>query len=233
MDTNKVFKMKKILVLVMSHETNDETFKTYKKVWEQKISYIRDKYPIDILFLYADNNIETEYVVVENSLISKCEENYWSALLKKVLSGFKVFNDGNYDLVFKTNLSTIINFDVFYDYCQSVNLDGFIYQGNIGTYLDYKFCSGAGMLLNKKSVELILNNIDKIDETWTDDIFIGYILNKVNNIEPTLGGFNRFDILSDIPLNENIKKYTHVRIKIRKDNKDIYYTNKVFDLIYG
>ena len=224
--------MNRILVLVMSHKTNDEIFKTFKKIWDQKIESIKNKFFVDILFLYSDNTINEEFIVVGNELTSKCEENYWQSLLTKTINGFNYFNENDYDLVFKTNLSTIINFDKFYSYCNSLNCDDFIYEGSVGNYLDYQFCSGAGMLLNKKTVNIVLDNIDKIDDSWTDDIFIGHILNRLNNIKPNTNALNRFDIISDIDLSD-IKNYTHIRIKIRENEKDIYYANKVFNLIYG
>jgi hypothetical protein len=133
----------------MSHY-GDEIFDNYKHIWDIKISLIKEKYPIDVLFLYSDDKIENDYIVVGNKLISKCIENYWTALLTKVMNGFDYFKNNNYDLVFKTNLSTIINFDKFYEYCSSINTDEIIYQGVTGSYLDYVFCSGAGMLLNQK-----------------------------------------------------------------------------------
>jgi hypothetical protein len=224
--------MNKILVLVMAHNQSDEVFKNYKRVWDLKIDNVRNRLPIDIIFLYADENITEEYKLIGNHLTTKHEENYWSALLHKVISGFKYFSKSDYDLVFKTNLSTLINFDKFYEYCRGLNVDNFIYQGFIGEYDGYKFCSGAGMLLNKRSVDLVLDNLNLVNEKWTDDIFIGFVLNKLNNIMPEYAGLNRLDITQDTRLPDNLKTYTHIRIKIRRDDKDILYTNKVFNLIY-
>lgn len=216
----------------MAHH-EDDVFKNYKLIWDKILDKIKDKYPIDVLFMYCDEKIEDEYIIKDNNLISKCKENYWQALLKKVISGFKHFQKNDYDLIFKTNLSTIVNFDKFYEFCVKIDTENIIYQGFIGSYEKYLFCSGAGMLLNKKSVEIVLNNLDKIDDTWTDDIFIGYILNNLNNIQPSMGGLNRLDILKDMVINDDIKNYTHIRIKIRQENKDIHYTNKVFEILYG
>ena len=216
----------------MSHNDGSDVFNNYKKIWDQKIELIKNCLPIDVLFLYSDENIQSEYILSGDNLISKCQENYWSALLTKTINGFRYFKDSNYDLVFKTNLSTIVNFDKFYQYCSSLNCDGFIYEGKIGNHLDYSFCSGAGMLLNKNTVQIVLDNSDKINPSWTDDIFIGFILDKLNNIIPKDAGLTRFDILNDVNLTNDIKEYTHIRVKIRNNNKDIVYTNSVFDLIY-
>ena len=232
MGPKKIFKMKKILILVMSHETEDDVFKTYKKAWDETIKITKDKFPIDVLFLYSDNSIGVDYVIKENKLYVNCVENYWDSLLIKVISGFKFFMENNYDLVFKTNLSTIVNFDKFYEYCSTVNHNNIIYEGVIGLHENYKFCSGAGMLLNKKTVSMVLDKQDMINSSWTDDIFIGYVLNVLNNIQPTNKVLNRFDVVDNMVLTNEIKNYTHIRIKIRKNNKDIYYTNKVLEMLY-
>ena len=120
--------MNKILVLVMSHKTDDEIFKTFKKIWDQKIESIKNKFFVDILFLYSDNNISEDFIVDGNELTSKCEENYWQSLLTKTINGFNYFNKNDYDLVFKTNLSTLINFDKFCSYCNNLNC-----EANIGS----------------------------------------------------------------------------------------------------
>jgi hypothetical protein len=233
MGSQRISKMKKILILVMSHETEDEVFKTYKKTWENIISINENIYPINVLFLYSKNNIDCEYMIEQNNLYSKCEENYWSSLLIKTMSGFKFFYNNDYDFVFKTNLSTIVNFKKLYDYISIINNEQTVYEGVVGTYDNYKFCSGAGMLLNKKSVKIILENENLINSSWTDDIFIGYVLNKLNNIQPSYVGLNRYDVTENTIVTEDLKNYTHIRIKIRKKNKDIYFTNEVFKKIYN
>jgi hypothetical protein len=225
----------RILVLVMSHEGGDKVFDEYKKIWLKKIEIIKKyKIPIDVIFLSADKNIDEEYAVINNTLYSKCEENYWHALLIKAMNGFDFFIKNDYDLVFKTNLSTILNLNLFYKFCnENYKVDEIVYDGLVGNYNDFVFCSGAGMLLNKKSVSIIMDNKDKITEEWTDDIFFGYVLNKLNSISPNNRGLNRFDILSNNTILDDIKNFTHIRIKIRNNDGDILNTNKVYDILYN
>ena len=224
----------KILVLIMSHETNDNDFINYKKVWDNQILNLdKSKFNIEFKFLYSDNTIEEKYQIQGNNLITKCNEDYWHSLLLKVMSGFDFFIQNDFDLVFKTNLSTIINFDKFYEYCCQIdNSREFVYDGVIGDYQNYFYCSGAGMLLNKKSVNLVLNNKEYLTESWTDDIFIGFILNKLNGIQPC-GLLNRFDIVTKNQQfsKEDILCNTHIRIKLRIGNLDTIYSNIVYDFL--
>ena len=219
----------KILILIMSHKTNDDVFINYKRIWDEQI--VNLNLPnFNFKFLYSDNNISEEYVVQGNNLITNCIEDYWVALILKVINGFDYFIQNDFDLVFKTNLSTIINFEKFYEYCEQISKSReFIYDGIVGNYQDYFFCSGAGMLLNKPSVNLILNNKWRLDDTWTDDIFIGFILNKLNGIKPNEGNISRFDIINKNTkfTREDIINNTHIRVKVREHNLDIQYSNLV------
>jgi hypothetical protein len=225
---------KKILVLVQEHDTTDEVFLTYKKTWLKIIQYIKDKeIPMDVLFLNTDESIDEEYKIIDDTIYSKYEENYWDALLIKVMNGFDFFMKNEYDLVFKTNLSTIINVELFYNFCnERYDNDEIVYDGFVGHHNDFAFCSGAGMLLNKNCVNILIENKDKISKEWTDDIFFGHVLNKLNSISPNNRGLSRFDILSDINLTNDIKNFTHIRIKIRNNNKDIHYTNEVYNILF-
>ena len=84
--------MKKILILVMAHSTEDAVFNSYKNAWDKKIKIFSDKkYLIDTLFLYSNENIKDNYFVVDNILYSKCKENYWHSLLIKTLNGLDYF----------------------------------------------------------------------------------------------------------------------------------------------
>lgn len=219
----------------MSHETEDGNFLNLKRIWDEQILNLdKNKFDIEFKFLYSDNNISDEYIIEGNNLITKCVENYWYALLQKTLCGFDFFMKNDFDLVFKTNLSTIINFEKFYEYCKQIPQSReFVYDGIIGQHQGYSFCSGAGMLLNRKSVGLVLSNKDKLHESWTDDIFIGYILNKLYNILPNEGNLNRYDIFHENShfTKEDILNHTHIRIKVRKNDLDMTYSNIVYNYL--
>ena len=101
----------KILVLIMSHHTDDPVFVNHKKIWDKIINISENKkLPIDYMFLFSDDNLNVNFVVKKNELFYNCVENYWDSLLIKSINGFEYFLKSDYDLVFKTNLSTIISF---------------------------------------------------------------------------------------------------------------------------
>lgn len=226
--------MKKVLILVMSHN-GDTSFDSYKKIWEKKSEEMKNKFPMDVLFLYSDNTVVSDYEINGNKLISKCEENYWQALLTKLMNGLDYFLKNDYDLVFKTNLSTFVNPTPFYEHVtKNCNNREYVYDGIVGSYEDFNFVSGAGILLNRKSCELIVNHKNLINDKWTDDIFLGYVLNKLNKVTPNTGNLKRFDLIKpeesfDF---ETVKDYPHIRVKVRKGSWDGFYFDKLFNLIY-
>ena len=207
----------KILILAMAHETDDVFFSNCKTMWLQYVESVKSEFPdVSFKLLYSDPSISNDYEIENHKIIVKTEENYWEALLHKTFAGFKYFSQKKFDLVFKISLSTIVNFPVFISYCRSnIKNRKFVYDGCVGHYGGYKFCSGAGMLLNKDSVDLVLSEESKISNSWTDDIFIGYVLNKINKIEPNQGDLKRLDILRhDQKINKkDILDSSHMRIK--------------------
>ena len=112
----------------MCHKTDDNVFVNYKRIWDEQIFSLKSP-NFEFKFLYSDDNISEEYQIQGNNLITNCVENYWGALLLKVINGFDYFIQNDFDLVFKTNLSTIINFEKFYEYCKQISKSKeFIFQ---------------------------------------------------------------------------------------------------------
>jgi hypothetical protein len=69
------------------------------------------------------------------------------------------------------------------EYCQSIpNERKFVYDGVVGFYEGFKFCSGAGFLLNSNSVKLILDSKNLLDENPTKWGLLRSYLKPVKNI---------------------------------------------------
>ena len=222
------------IVLVMAHYTTDPVFLSYKEAWDETIKRIKNAcLPIDVYFLYSKSVMnDGSYAVVGNEIITDCENNYWYALLQKVYSGFQFFLEKDYDLVIKTNLSTFMNIRQVYEHLTRIDLTAqYVYEGVYAEHKGFYFCSGADMLLNRRAATLVVNSRSKMTEEWTDDIFIGYILNKENGIVPVCREFERYDILYEDPIhaenirNGTIEKFRFVRVKVRNSELDSVYFN--------
>jgi len=222
----------KALLLVMSHYTDDPVFKAYKEVWDEIVYIIQQKnIPIDVYFLYSKSvKNDGSYSVVGNEIITDCQNNYWYALLQKVYSGFRFFLEQDYDLVIKTNLSSFVNIKKLHEYLSGLDLTSqYIYEGDIGKWDDFCFCSGANMTLNRCAVQLVVDASSEMTPKWTDDSFIGFILCKNNHIQPVCKPFERYDITRQDPIHEQnlingeLARYRFIRVKIRKEDMDCIY----------
>ena len=74
----------KILILIMSHETNDINFINYKRIWDEQISNLNyDKFNIEFKFLYSNESITEDYTIDGNNLIKSMIQ---TILLKMILT---------------------------------------------------------------------------------------------------------------------------------------------------
>jgi hypothetical protein len=221
-------KSPKILGLIMAHSTKDPVFVNYKEKWDMLKKGIN--YPIDFYYLYTKKTGEGRYFVENDCIYSDYEENYWDALLVKVLDGIRFFLENDYDLLFKTNLSSFINFSNFYRISNEIfKRSGPLYSGCQNSI---DFGSGAGFMINRESAKIILDNEADFSTKWTDDIFISDILIRKNSVRLTQD-FIRYD-LHDLGLTvseDRVRNCSHVRIKVRKDLQDIEYTNTVYNFL--
>lgn len=223
----------KLLILIKAHSSNNANYyntlyENLTHIWKQ---YMNSNLEVDCYFLMGNNNLETEYKIEKNILWIKQEENYWDALLTKVLKGLKYFfNDNKYEYknVFITNLSTFVNIDELLK--KTKNIDENICYAITGTYkfknVDYLFPSGAGALFSRKIIKNILNATENINfENYpsTDDIFFGKLLFELN--VPILN-LDRNDILNENINLENLSlDHIHYRVKYdnnREKEKDVH-----------
>ncbi len=113
-------------------------------------------------------------------------------------------NKDHYDYVWRTNLSSVLDFDGLYQYCLTISKNTGFYGGYIGNYGDGRFASGAGFLMSRDVVEYLLENQSLLRWDLIDDVAIGLLL------EPVFGlvHIERQWIQSlDEPVNSNVFHY--------------------------
>ena len=238
--------MQKILILIKAHDKRYANYynNLYDKLYKIVNKYIHNFKYCDCYFLLGNPNLETLYKLENHNLWIKTDENYYNALLIKVLIGLQFFSNYDYTHIFVTNLSTFINIPELYKYCFNNYLcQSYIYHQYYKNQKFY-FPSGAGYLLNKRCVMHIINYIkntkcienNKITKQLrdnypqTDDLFIGYYLYK-NKIK--IKKMNRYDI-TDIRTKINNLRYSHYRIKFNKNrDNEIKIHNYLIYYIYN
>jgi hypothetical protein len=164
----------KILILTMCHQTNDEIFDTFKKIWLDKIEILKNKnYSIDVKFLYCSefDEITHNYIINKNDLLSNCKEDYWTSLLKKI-----IYN--------------MLNF---------IQLNKF---SELHNNYDIIFCKTDYLLQEFKNIEKINNNVVLISGN-SDYPITDYHINLLpNNVKIwyAQNALNYSDILNPIPI---------------------------------
>jgi hypothetical protein len=218
-DLNKI----RVAILIITLR-GQERHENERKQWEK---YMKKYSNVDCFFIECDNkeNFETIY--------SKCGESYIPGIFQKsILSLDKVGN--KYDFYIRTNLSSFFIIQNLLDKLETLPQLRPYYSG---VYCAAKsWVGGFGILLNKKSREILLTNAFKKkyfeDSKTPDDVMIGRVLLD-NNI--------RCEHLDDLwygwdynkEYNENLKEVNKRNtpiIRIKNDNIKVY--NKVCDRLF-
>lgn len=231
---------KKLIILVIA--SNSDFYNEVVKIfWKKLIKNCNQNYKnVKIYLLYGDSYNKELNINNENLLCFDLEENLIPNILKKTCLAFEyIKNKYDFEYVFRTNLSSFLIIDRFLNYLDNIkNNNRYLYSGTIvkKKYLD--FVSGAGILLNKNSIEIILKNTDKINFSLADDIAIATLLKGIERVNINRYNIEKYNYTLDedkISLHyENILKndYFHIRIKnASKENNDTLRWNdlKIFE----
>jgi hypothetical protein len=161
-------------------------------------------------------------------IVGDLEDNLSSSLIERMLLGIEAFIGGDYDFLFKTNLSSLIVFPHLLKIVEDFSKEHFLYAGYIGSVFvkasEYSektalsFCSGAGTLITKSTARVILERSRTLERNLVDDVWLGYVLRDKTRIPLSrfdVTAFSRFDLpILKLVANHIIdKSIFHVRIK--------------------
>lgn len=210
----------KILHLVLYSDNEDyNAMYDITCVYYKKFNYIKTIY-------YRFANIENDFELNNDILLIKGTETYNPGILDKTIKTIKYFNDEypNYDYVVRSNISTIVNFNLLTKYL----IDNPIEYGggylNIIYWVDKLsgvdeslfntiYASGTCIVFNTNIFKYILDNINNFRLDVIDDVSIGLLLKDINKIG--IGSFYHV-----IDLNDN---YDIIKKNI---NNTIFYRNR-------
>ena len=103
----------------------------------------------------------------------------------KTIESFQyLFDNEEFDFIFRTNSSSFINIDKMVDFLSNKPKEQF-YCGymNIIKEIGIRFASGSGYFLSKDVVRLILENKDKWNHEFIDDVSLGIFCRDVISID--------------------------------------------------
>jgi hypothetical protein len=169
------------------------------------------------------NNVDTYYYCYDNSvkatelkgniLYIKGNETYIPGILNKTIAAFEYFKENlnNYNYVVRSNISTIIRFDLL---IKELQLKKVKYGCALCNELKgINYSSGTSIILRSDLVLDLISNKEMIDYSLIDDVSIGKYMNEIGIMpEPILT--DKFHFLN---LNENIETGNKVFFRNRND----------------
>ncbi len=170
------------LVLYSNNEQYNEMYKLTKKYYKSFEPNVKT------IYYRFNDKITNEYELNDDILEIKGTESYIPGILDKTIKAFEYINKYyyyNYNYIIRSNISTIINFNLLQEKLNTNNIE---YGGVLKWKLEWIdvqsgitdkslfgtiYPSGTGIILSNKSVNLLLNNKDKINYNIIDDVAIG------------------------------------------------------------
>jgi len=203
--------MNKILILVLASNTypSHRNEKAIKKTWAAK-----NIENINIIFYKSGKHIS-----FKNNELTVVAGKKTTDIGYKTLRAFEWASKNiEFDYLLRTNTSSYVNISELKKKIKTLNNDkNYIYSGitmslpknEFRNKID--FISGAGILFNKNTIDLILSNEIEFDRNEMDDVALGKLLQN-HKVVPTSG--TRFDIKGNITKQELSENYYHYRCRI-------------------
>lgn len=200
------------------------------KIFEKKYGKNNDK--IKFIFLENDEELseDIKYNEENYTFYVKEKESIEPGVLIKTVKGMEYcLSNFNFKYLYRTNLSSLFNFDNYFKFINNLsdNTEKYI-GGNIFRW-NTTFISGAGIFMTKKIVEDILKNKNKLNYERADDVALSVLVSDL--------GIEFSDIYMNFYKNYQLfinswKDTMHYRIKIMLDNeKRLEKEYKIYDNI--
>lgn len=230
-----------IVLVIANHDELYEDFKsTWVYHWNNNKQYLND---CECFYLYNDENQTEKVIRSGNDLYFPFKETYPApGLLLKTMGALEYLNDNEitYDIILRTNLSSLINWKSFSEFIDKNISNQYFYAGVL--YKD-KHMSGCCMIMSKYIANILLENKNLLNYDEPDDVAINlWLLSSeisdkidyqyIDSIRP-----NNDDELSDA-INKNIihfrfhAGYTNENIKRIKDHQDMKKIMTLIDKIF-
>lgn len=208
----------KILHLVLySNDTH------YDNMYEITREYYKKFGNVHTIYYKYNPLLRESYLLNGDILEIKGNESYIPGILDKTLESFKYFNIDAYDYVIRSNISTIINFDLLVN-----NLDGIVYGGGLAISLNEQlknivvkpnsmYASGTSLIFNNVGMKMLLSNENKINKTLVDDLAIGLLFYDLGIMPKIIN--DKFVFVDDGDV-VDVGKYIFFRNRGNYRNKD-------------
>ena len=214
------------LVLFSNDNEYDNMYDITKKYYS-KFSNVKT------IYYQFNEQLIDEYELKDDILFIRGSETYIPGILKKTFSAFQYIDKHyDFDYVVRSNISTIVDFDLLTDYLQDTHIQyggGFKNSITAGdnTHPDLEnliYASGTSILFAKTILKEFLNKKQHVRYDLIDDVSIGLLIrDHLPHIEPHYIPENRFIFISD---NNGVSSKIVDSIR---DKSYIFYRNRQAD----
>lgn len=190
--------MIKILNLVLYSDDIDynEMYKILNDFYKHYEDYDNKHFFVKTYYYKFNNTIDNDIELIDNIINIKGDETFIPGILDKTLIAFKYiekeFNENNYDYLIRSNISSILDFNLFSETLKQNPIHfgstsiGFLNcidkQSGIidDKYFNLYFAGGTNIIMSKYAYKNLLNNINLFDKTIIDDVAISIVFNQLN-----------------------------------------------------
>ncbi len=171
----------RIIMAVLDGGSNPE-YNKMRDIWMNYTNTIKytNHNTIELVFLRASPLVnECIYDASTQTLWTPGEETVMPGILNKTKEAIQYYMcQGHFDYFYRTNLSSLFDYDVMIKYLQENPMD---YGGKLENAFDeWEFASGAGFVLSYHGCQVFLEHFSEMDaeHDLLDDVAIGKIMQK-------------------------------------------------------
>ena len=156
----------------------------------QKKLFLDNSFNKELTFWYKAGEKENlkgqKFMLVGNDLLIDTSDNTRNMGMKTLLAFEWLEQNYDYDFVVRPTPSSYINYNNLENFIQKNLLNHeYVYAGKLQTTNNKQgqpidFISGSTLILNKESINKILENKSNWDHTYWDDVALALLMKKLN-----------------------------------------------------
>jgi len=224
----------KLVILILAND--NYAYIQMQELWRK---YMNTHKNIKSYFVKYDSMLQSDIALINDTIFIKGNESYIPGCLDKTIKSIEfLLKNIEFDFVFRTNLSSVVNLNKLY----SLLNNNIKYGGVIG-YTDnesfqthtndrQQFVSGSGILISKDICNLIINNKSMLKYYVIDDVSLGELLQTLNINFTHLERYDvsnyNYEFVNDIIVNHH-----HFRCKVNEDSeKTVELMQKIINILF-
>lgn len=224
----------KLIILILAND--NYAYTQMQELWRK---YMNTHENIKSYFMKYDSTLESDIEIINDTIFIKGHESYIPGCLDKTVKSIDfLLKNTEFDFVFRTNLSSVVNLNKLYSLLNNnIKYGGFIGYTNNAKYQSQtndkqQFVSGSGILISKDICNLIVINKQMLKYHVIDDVSLAELL---INFNINFTHLDRYDFANynNLIIDDIIIKHHHFRCKVNDDGlQTVELMRKIINIIY-